>query len=154
MADTRYVGSGSWTYGNDPENSTRDEVRFLSGDCVPEQEYLTDTEVAYCIAKEPTISLAAARAAEHIAAKLAREMSMGAEGYSGSLDQRRTHFLKIATDLRKKYGQGVPEVGGLDKTDHESLDDEADIVLIPFRIGMHDHPETYDDPSLYYEEDE
>lgn len=153
MAD-QYIGSASWTYGNDPENTARDEVRLLCGDCVDTQKYLTNAEIAYCIAKEPVIELAAAKAAENIAAKLAREISQGAEGFSGSLDQRRRHFLDVAKGLRKMYGQGVPEVGGIDDADNDALDDEADIVLTKFKIGMHDHPSTYDDPALYNQEEE
>jgi len=152
MADL-FIGSGSWTYGNDPENSNRDEVRFLCGDCVTQQKYLTDTEIAYCLAKEPTNELAAAQAAERIASKLAREMTIGAEGFSGSLDQRRRHFTEIATELRKQYGQGVPEAGGIDEVQNDALDDEADIVLTKFSLGMHDHPESSDDPRSYDTED-
>jgi len=147
--DDSYIGDGDWNYGDDPENSTRDEVRMLCGDNISVQKFLTDNEIAYCIAKEPTIELAGAKAAESIAGKLAREMSQGAGGFSASLDQRRTHFLNIAKKLRKQYGQGVPEVGGIDETDNDALDDEADIVLTKFRIGMHDHPEMHDDPQYY-----
>ena len=152
MAD-KYIGDGVWTYGNDPESSTRDETRFLCGDCVSHEQYLTDTEIAYCIAKEDTIELAAARAAESIARKLAPEMSMGAEGLSGSLDQRRRSFMETAKELRRKYGLGVPEAGGIDRDQNDALDDEDDIVLIPFSIGMHDDPTVYDNSRPYDIED-
>lgn len=154
MADQYLPSGASWTYGNDPENSNRDEVRFLSGDCVATEKWLSNTEIAYCIAKEPTNELAAANAAERIAAKVAREMSQGAEGFSGSLEQRMTHFINTAKALRKKYGQGVPEVGGIDKSDNEALDDETDIVLTKFELGMHDHPDTFEGSEAFYLEDE
>lgn len=152
MAD-HLIGDGSWTYGDDPESTPRDEVRMHCGDNVSTQKFLTDNEIDYCIAKEPTNELAGAKAAELIAFKLAREMSQGAEGFSGSLDQRRIHFLDTAKKIRKMYGQAVPEVGGIDDADNEALDDEADIVLPKFKLGMHDHPETYDDPQVYDQEE-
>lgn len=153
MAD-HYIGDGDWNYGDDPENSDRDEVRMTCGDNVSTKKYLTDNEIAYCIAKETTNLLAGARAAELIAAKLSREMSQGAEGFSASTDQVHTHFKDIAKDLRMKYGQGVPEAGGIDETQNDALDDETDIVLTKFKIGMHDHPEAFDDPRLYDQETE
>lgn len=58
----------SWTYTG-PSNSPRDEIRFLLGDTTEMDESLSDQELDYLLAQDSDPYLAAANAAEIMAAK-------------------------------------------------------------------------------------
>lgn len=58
----------TWSYTG-PQNSPKDEVRFLLGDTVQQDESLSDEEITYLLGADPDVYLAAANAAENMAAK-------------------------------------------------------------------------------------
>lgn len=131
---------GSWTYGNDPENSTRDLVRLESGDCLSSMKVCTNNEVDYAISVEPTSMLAAARVAELAMRKLSSQTDESAEGYSASVSQRYTQFKTTAESLREKYGHdAVPYAGGISVDEEEAWKDDTDLIQPTFQRKMFDN---------------
>jgi hypothetical protein len=141
------------TYSGDPASSTKDRVRFLVGDTVVTDEYLTDTEINAVVAGQPVPTWAAAACAEAIAAKLARKCDLTIGATSISLSQRAEAYRDLAARLRAGGGgllpggdgTGVPTagaafVGGLSRTERDSLAADSDLVPPSFGVGIDDHP--------------
>ncbi len=63
----------TWTYTGDPTDSPRDEIRFLLGDTDPNDQQLSDEEIAYLVATYPDTYSAAAAGAEQRAAYYSRK---------------------------------------------------------------------------------
>lgn len=79
-----------------------DLVRLKVGDDDPADEILTDAEVNDCIAAWPdNLDLAAATAAEAIAAKYARDFNFSADGQSFNRRERVLHYSELARTLRR-----------------------------------------------------
>ncbi len=132
--------SASWTYGNDPANSERDQARLESGDCVTSEQICSDAEVDYAIAAESTVMLAAARVAELAMRKLAHYANQSAEGYSTQLSQRFAQFKKVAESLRASYGlDAVPYAGGISEDEADAWKDDTDLIQPTFKRKMFDH---------------
>lgn len=129
-----------WTYGNDPANSTHDQVRLESGDCLTSMKICSDAEVTYAIAKENTVMLAAARIAEIAMRKLATQVDQSAEGYSASVSQRFAQFKETSERLRTKYDHdAVPYVGGISEDEADDWADDTDLIQPTFERKMFDH---------------
>ena len=130
----------SWTYGNDPANSERDQVRLESGDCLTSAKICSDAEVTYAIAAESTVMLAAARIAEIAMRKLANHTDQSAEGYSAQLSQRFAQFKQTAEGLRAKYSHdAVPYAGGISADEWDAWREDTDLIQPTFTRKMHDH---------------
>ena len=52
----------TWTYGNDPTNSSRDAVRYLVGDTDSNLAFVTDEEIAWALSQNSNNAYAAAAA--------------------------------------------------------------------------------------------
>ena len=93
----------NWTYTDNPSESFRDALRLAVGDTTQEDPRLSDEEVNYFLSLYPdSLNLAAADAAEAIAA---RYSSMAAL-YVGDLDNsphlKAEYYLKLARQLRSR----------------------------------------------------
>jgi hypothetical protein len=91
----------SWTYANDPSGNTRDALRLAVGDTIEADPRLSDEEIEHFLSLYPkSLNLAAAEAAEAIAAKY----SSMAVSYVGDLDNsphlKAEYYLKLARQLR------------------------------------------------------
>ena len=134
---------GNWTYGDDPENSTRDLVRLESGDCIKSMQICSDNEVDYAISVEPSSMLAAARVSELAMRKLSSQTDESAEGYSAQVAQRYEQFKSTAEDLRAKYGHdSVPYAGGISAAETTTWKQDTDLIQPYFERGMFDHTGT------------
>jgi hypothetical protein len=132
----------TWTYGNDPANSTRDELRLLVGDTDTNDQLLSDEEVAYYLAQHGDDALASAPSAcEGIAAMFSRQANFTNQGLSVSASERAKAYLALASELRDR-AISVADifVGGLTISGKEALDDDSDAVQPSFRIGIDDNP--------------
>lgn len=84
--------------------SARDRVRLKIGDNQTE-ELLTDAEIDSYVASWPSnIDLAAADAAEAIAAKYSRGFTFSEDGQSFNRRERVVHYMDLAAALRKRGG--------------------------------------------------
>ena len=96
----------SWTYTNNPGGSSRDALRLAVGDTIENDPRLSDEEVEHFLALYPdSLDLAAAKAAEAIAARY----SSMAVSYVGDLDNsphlKAEYYLKLARQLRSRAKQ-------------------------------------------------
>jgi hypothetical protein len=93
----------SWTYTNNPGGSSRDALRLAVGDNIEGDPRLSDEEVEHFLSLYPdSMNLAAAEAAEAIAARY----SSMAVSYVGDLDNsphlKAEYYLKLARQLRSR----------------------------------------------------
>ncbi len=96
----------SWTYTNNPTGSNRDALRLAVGDTIENDPRLSDEEVEHFLSLYPdSLDLAAAQAAEAIAARY----SSMAVSYVGDLDNsphlKAEYYLKLARQLRSRAKQ-------------------------------------------------
>ena len=92
----------AWTYTDDPENEPRDALRLVIGDTDTEDQQLTDAEVAYYIAQDDNLNLAAALAAEALAAKYSRASVRAVGDMSQQLANRYQSYYRLARQLRAR----------------------------------------------------
>jgi hypothetical protein len=93
----------TWTYTNNPGESRKDALRLAVGDTIEEDPRLSDEEVEHFLSLYPgSLDLAAAEAAEAIAARY----SSMAVSYVGDLDNsphlKAEYYLKLARQLRSR----------------------------------------------------
>jgi len=85
--------------------STLAAVRLKIGDTTPEDQILSDADLAVCIAAWPdNLELAAADAAEAIAAKFSRGYNFSTDGQSFNRRERVEHYADLAKRLRSRGG--------------------------------------------------
>jgi hypothetical protein len=96
-----------FTY-DDSLTAPRDEVRFLVGDVDSSEPLLSDPEVDYLVATQPTIQLAAVEAARRIAAARSRLADKTVDGLSISYSQQASAFLKLADTLAATSSTAAP----------------------------------------------
>jgi hypothetical protein len=131
----------TWTYSGNPSSTTRDEVRFLTGDTDTNDQLVTDEEIAYAVAKAPEPALAAARVCDAIAAKFARQADASAGDVSESASQKAAAYRTLATELRTQAGAlALPVFGGITQAEKQTLDEDTGAVQPSFRIGQDDNP--------------
>ena len=86
--------------------SDLDEVRLKIGDTNEDDPLLYDSEIRTLLASWPNnIELAAAAAAEAIAAKYARDFNFATDGQTFNRRERVEHYTNLAAALRSRGGQ-------------------------------------------------
>ena len=93
----------TWTYTNNPGESSKDALRLAVGDTIEDDPRLSDKEVEHFLSLYPgSLNLAAVEAAEAIAARY----SSMAVSYVGDLDNsphlKAEYYLKLARQLRSR----------------------------------------------------
>lgn len=101
--------NGLDTYSRTPQVvvglSARERVRLRIGDTDSTAYKLTNAQVDQCVADWPTnVELAAANAAEAIAALYAEGYNFASDGQSFNRRERFEHYTRLAADLRKRGG--------------------------------------------------
>ena len=96
----------TWTYTNNPSGSSRDALRLAVGDTIENDPRLSDEEVEHFLGLYPdSLDLAAAKAAEAIAARY----SSMAVSYVGDLYNsphlKAEYYLKLARQRRSRAKQ-------------------------------------------------
>lgn len=97
------------TYSRTPQVvvglSARDRVRLKIGDTDSDAYKLTNAQVDQCVADWPgNVELAAANAAEAIAALYADGYNFASDGQSFNRRERFEHYTRLAADLRRRGG--------------------------------------------------
>ncbi len=133
------------TYSGNPATSARDEVRFLARDTDVSQPWLQDEEIDYLLGRYPDPYLAAAVAAEQIAASLGQEATVTRVG-DLEVDRtlRKEAYLELASSLRQRaIRRSVrPYAGGLSRADKIGRQQDADAVQPAFTRDLQDFPGT------------
>jgi hypothetical protein len=89
----------AFSYSGDPSSSPRDEVRFLTGDTIPDEPLLSDAEVDALLAVFVSPLAAAAEAARRIAALKSRLADKSVDGLSISYSQQSAAYHRLADTL-------------------------------------------------------
>lgn len=85
--------------------SDRDRVRLMIGDTDSTDPKLTDAEIQRHVAAWPdNLDLAAAGAAEAIAAEYAAGYNFASDGQTFNRRERHTHYINLARELRRRGG--------------------------------------------------
>jgi hypothetical protein len=141
----------TWTYSGDPSATSRDQVRFLVGDTDFGKQLVTDEEIAYAVANESTVRMAAVRISRGIAAKFARDVNY----YVGDLkifaSARYKQYLEVlkALEADAVIFSATPFAGGISVAGKDSVEDNTDRVKPSFSKGMHDNPGADIDGANY-----
>lgn len=132
----------TWTYSGNPADSDRDKVRFLVFDTDTNEQLLSNEEIAWLLSEQTNVYLAAANAAEAIAAKFAKDITRSAVGLSANVGNRAQFYLELAEKLRNQVGttnkRGEVFAGGLTISGKDSLDSDSDAIQPGFKIGEFD----------------
>lgn len=135
----------TYSYGGDPANSTKDAVRFLVGDTDSSEWFLSDEEIAWLDSQwshKGSVYFTASVAAEAIASKLAREISVSSDGQTLSLEGLQQKFILLAQSLRDQHKEllagGSIHVGGMDASKQR----DPTVAPLAFGTRMHDHREA------------
>lgn len=122
-----------------PGSSARDTIRFLIQDTDAEQPLLQDEEIDWLISKWGSRGgdyYVAARAAQNIAMKFAREVTFSSDSQHLTLSELMSKYTQMAEYLLAQdnaSGVGTIYVGGVDGSGPRGPS---------FAIGMHDDPEA------------
>ena len=132
------------TYSNDPTNEPIDLFRLRVGDTDCRDAKLTDAEIRYFLADQPSALRAAADGARSIAAKMASKVDFKHGAVSKSLSQLVEHYNALAGRLDNEADvAGVtPEVLGRTIAQKEEADADTAAVQPDFRKGVHDNPRS------------
>jgi len=109
----------TWSYSGDPASSPKDGVRFFVQDTIAADPQISDEEIAFLLSDEnDAVIRAAARSAEAIAAKYARQVDKSVGGLSLSAGRRQEKYEKLASRLWSRsgttgVGAPLPYSGGL-----------------------------------------
>ncbi len=141
-----------FSYAN-PNESPKDQVRFLVGDTVSGTALLQDEEIEWLLTTEANVYRAAAVACEQIATQIRNVMSKSVGGLSisyGSPDQ----WDKRACRLRARgNSHQIPYVGGISKDDKDAHRSTDDVVQPAFTVDLHDTPGVNDQPNVRLADD-
>lgn len=132
----------TWTYdvATLGTNTTAD-VRLMIGDTNTLDQQLADEEIAWLITQEGSTYLAAARAAETIAAKYSREVDMKGGGIDLRASQAAAAYTILAIGLRTKARMFVaPYAGGISASDKDANTTNTDRTPPAFWTGMETNP--------------
>jgi hypothetical protein len=92
----------SFQYSGDPSTSNKDAVRFEIGDTNEKTQLVQDEEINYALKREGTILKAAARVAEGLAARFAREDQVRTSTFTAMRSELANHFRDLSRTLRAR----------------------------------------------------
>ena len=108
----------------------RDKIRLELGDTGPDNWLVSDQMIAYNLRVEGTVMKAAARSAEQLAARFARETQERQSNLTLDHSWKQQHFERLAKKLRARSGR-LPLTSGRIRGDRRPP---------RFWLGMHDNP--------------
>lgn len=144
----------SFTYSGNPDTSTLDAVRFEVGDTTEKTQLLQDEEILYALKKEGTVLKAAARCAEVLGAKFAREETVRSATFSSNKGMVSEHYKDLAKKLRARSirpGNFVCPSMTKDSKRQNQLDSE--LLLIETFKGVHNNSEAKTNGRQIIEDD-
>lgn len=135
----------SWSYSGDPTSSDVDAVRFFVQDTNTDDQLLSDEEISFLIthwSEYDSMIFVAAMAAETIASKFAREITVSADGVSVGTNELQQKYLSLAKQLRAQYD--LEQVSGAPQSFGNNFNEEFDASIKPlsFGVGLFDNAEA------------
>jgi hypothetical protein len=104
---TEAIYGGTWTYGGDPSANTKDGVRFWMQDIDESMPLMADSEIQYLVSQyydaTGSVLFVAAVACEVLAAKMARQVPVSADGVSVGVGELFQRYNDLAQSLRDQY---------------------------------------------------
>jgi hypothetical protein len=143
----RKVEDITFSYGQFPQDSLKDEVRFIIGDTSSSSSLVRDEEIYFLLSVFPNPLRASAMAMDALASKFARQAIDKKVGdlaldlrQKSKLFQEEAHRLWI---LSKEF-RGRPQVfaGGYLKSQKQAQDQNTDRIRPDFYSHMNDLPGT------------
>lgn len=139
----------TWTYDptklNDPTQGPLMQVRLMVEDTVTSDQQLQDEEINWIVSQEGAIEMAAARAADTIAARYSRQADRSVGQMRLSASQRAKAYLDLAARLRYLARTNVtPYAGGISVSDKQSNEADTDRVAPGFWRDMMKNPGMLD----------
>lgn len=134
----------TWSY-DDTLATDKDKVRFFIGDIDTNDKLISDEGIEAMIEAFGNLYDAAAAIADSIAGQFARSSSLSIDGFSIRSSERANEFRALAASLRRQGqaaagGLGAPFVGGVSRSEMESVNADTDRVQPAFREGLFDNP--------------
>ena len=134
----------SWSYSGDPTDSYVDAVRFFVQDTNTDDQLLSDEEISFLIthwSEYDSMIFVAAMAAETIASRFAREITVSADGVSVGTNELQQKYLGLAKQLRAQYL--LEQVTGAPESFGNNFGEEFDASIKPlsFGVGLLDNSE-------------
>lgn len=144
----------TWSYSGDPASTSKDTVRFYVQDTVSADQQVSDEEITFLLTDEnEDVLRAAARTAEAISAKYARQVDKTVGGLQLSAGRRQQKYADLAKQLWTRanaVGAGIPSpyAGGISQSDKDEQEADTDRVEPAFTRHMQEfdqYPEV--DPN-------
>ena len=132
----------TWTYTLATLATTpKDQVRLMIEDTDTTDQQLQDEEIQFFLTQEGSVSRTAARCAETLAAKYARQADRKVGDMSLSASQRSKAYLELAARIRQQARINVaPYAGGISAGDKEANAADTDRVSPSFWVDMERNP--------------
>lgn len=132
----------AWSYSGNPSSSSRDSVRFLSGDTNSQDPQLQDSEVDFLVSTYGNIFKAAAYACKDIAAKYARLVDKAVGDLRISYSQRQRSYDELSKDLLRQSANrsALPQAGGISVADKKNNELDPDTVQPSFTKHQFQYP--------------
>ena len=137
----------SFTYDGKPGESPVDTVRFHLGDTDPDDALVSDEEIKYLVETLMPVwnsyYIVAAVAAENLANRFARELSVSGDGVSINAGELQARFEQVAANLRAMHAnQRDADVFVEDFTGVLAYGYDSSLAPLNFGIGQHDSAEA------------
>lgn len=108
----------SWSYSGDPSTSPLDQARFWLQDIDTTFQLMQDEELSWLLEQAEPMQAAplyaASVAAEVLANRYAKEVSVSADGVSVQIGDLQERFQKLAENLRAQWHEIVAALGDYD----------------------------------------
>lgn len=150
----------AFTYEGNLATSEKDQVRFLVGDTDSEEFFLHDDEILWLITQwdqKGSIYFTSSMAAEAIAAKFAREVSLTSDSQTVGTSELQQKYLDLAARLMRQHETlltgGNVDMGGVLAGEQP----DPTVTSPAFGTGMHDYidagPQDRGDAGDYFRPD-
>lgn len=127
----------AFTYSGNPASNEQDAVRFELGDTIEGGHLVPDEAIKYALEQDASVLKAAARCADSLAARFARETSERSGNVTKEHGDKQLHFQRLARKLRARSKPTF--VDNSDVADRLANRADTGTVQSKFRIGMHDN---------------
>lgn len=144
----------TWTYSGLPGTTGKeaDTIRFLIGDTNPQDQQVSDEEIAFALTQESNLYKVAAVVLRAMQARFARE----ADCSVGDVSKSSSQIAKALAEKAKEYDKYADDkskgnirmfVGGISWAEKHNLDEDSDAVRPELRIRNDDFPNA--NPKTY-----
>ena len=132
----------AWTYSGDPNTSTKDAIRFLTGDTDPDDELISDEEIRWTEGEAGVgeVYTAAWRVMLSIAAKFSRLADQTVGDLRVTLSQKAKGAMAMAESMQvvsaREDSVPVPTAGGISRAGKRTARRDRDRVRPWFESGQ------------------